>query len=381
MDYTHAPLAFKLRKALRYGRLYGPRRTIVKVRSQYHMQRRYRELPVRRSRMGPERHVAILGCGTFAYSTIAYYLTRRCGPILRAAMDVEVNRAASLFERYQLDYYTDDPEEVITDQAIDLIYIASNHASHAEYAIRALREGKHVHIEKPHAVSTEQLRHLCDAMSEFPGRVTLGFNRTRSRIGREIKRYLGTQEGPAVYSWFIAGHAIPPDHWYFRPEEGGRVLGNLCHWTDFVYWLVPPDHRYPIAVRPTRADRSDSDLAVTYEFGDGTVAAITFSAKGHTFEGVKERFAAHRGDVLITMDDFGSMTVDVGPRKHRIRSRFRDHGHEASVLNSLRTVRPELGPAEVCSQAYAWGTGELFLTTRRALEESRQLILTPSGSP
>ena len=107
-----------------------------------------------------------------------------------------------------------------------------------------------------------------------------------------------------MYAWFVAGHAIDPDHWYFKPEEGGRVLGNLCHWTDFVYQMVPPQNRYPIKITPTRWEKSDCDIAVTYLFGDGTVAAITFSAKGHTFEGVRERFSAHRGDVLISLDDF-----------------------------------------------------------------------------
>ena len=30
-----------------------------------------------------------------------------------------------------------------------------------------------------------------------------------------------------MISWFIAGHNIDSDHWYFNPKEGGRVLGNL----------------------------------------------------------------------------------------------------------------------------------------------------------
>jgi predicted dehydrogenase len=68
-------------------------------------------------------------------------------------MDIEPNRARSLCEFYDGRYYTDDASEIFEDPEIDLVFIASNHASHADYAMQALAAGKHVHIEKPHVVS------------------------------------------------------------------------------------------------------------------------------------------------------------------------------------------------------------------------------------
>jgi len=376
MDYTQQPLLFQARKALRYVRLYGAPRTLVKVRSQYHMDKTYQNLPIARGGSGRGRHVAIIGSGKFAYAQVAYYLTKRFGPVVRAAMDINVNRAASLFERYDLDYYTADASRIFADPDIDLVYIASNHASHTEYAIEALRSGQHVHIEKPHVVSRDQLERLCRAMEESSSRVGLGFNRPRSPFGLEVQRALRTQSGPAMLNWFIAGHRIEPDHWYFSPSEGGRVLGNLCHWTDFLYQMVAPEARYPITIRPLRAEQSDCDIAVTYRFGDGTIAAITFSAKGHTFEGVRERFAAHRGDVLITLDDFETLRIDSGPRRRSRRLWYRDHGHEANIVNSYGFARPGSGAGEPCSVQYVSETGELFLATREALEEDRSIVLT-----
>ena len=241
------------------------------------------------------RHVGIVGCGKFAFAQIAFYLRKNFGDVIYGAMDVEIARAASLYEKYGLAYYTDDAAQLIADPNVDTVFIASNHASHAEYAIAALEAGKTVHIEKPHVVTEDQLRRLCAAMAASPGRVALGFNRPVSEIGLEIKRALDSQPGSLMLNWFVAGHEIAKDHWYFRDEEGGRVLGNLCHWTDFVYRLVPSENRFPITINPTRAEAADADIAVTYIFGDGSIAAITFSAKGHAFEGVIERFSAHRG--------------------------------------------------------------------------------------
>lgn len=372
MDYTREGFRFKLRKVLRYTRLYGPSRTWVKVRGQYHMARRYTRLP--RLRTPPESggHVGIIGCGNFGYSVLAYYLRRNFGRVLRGAMDADIDHAASLFKEYGFRYYTDDAEELLADREIKIVFIASNHASHAEYAVEALRVGKAVHIEKPHCVTESQLLRLCRAMQETGGKVALGFNRPDSRFGRLIRRSLEDQDGAAMLNWFVAGHQIDPNHWYFREEEGGRVLGNLCHWTDFVYQMIPAKARFPITIAPTRADRSDADIAVTYRFGDGSIAAITFSAKGHTFEGVRERFAAHKGDLLVTMDDFKTLTLELVARKQTYQLKYRDHGHEQRVKDSYRMIEPGQSGAPI---PYVWETGLLFLKTREALEERRPVVI------
>jgi predicted dehydrogenase len=376
MDYTTQKLTFKLKKLLRYFNLYGLQRTLIKVKGQYHMKKKYDRLPSQSGLPGKGGHIGLIGCGNFPFSNIAYYLKKNYGRVIRGAMDIDINRAASIYEEYGLRYFTDDANKIITDPEIDLIYIASNHASHAEYAIEALKAGKSVHIEKPHVVRLDQLERLCAAMTESSGKVGLGFNRPDSRIGESIKHYLGTQSGSSMFNWFIAGHEISPEHWYFKEEEGGRVLGNLCHWTDFVFQLIAPEDRHPITITPTRGEKSDCDIAITYVFGDESIAAITFSAKGHTFEGVRERFAAHRGNVLISMDDFKDLTVEVVDKKHKVSPFFRDHGHELNIKRSYEMVRPKEGKSFAgCSIEYVWETANLFLKTRDALEENKQIAV------
>lgn len=381
MNYTTQPIGFKLKKAARYIKLYGARRTLVKVQSRYHMNKKYEKLPAIKTKTNERSHVGLIGCGNFAFANIAYYLAKNYGKVMHAAMDIDINRAASLFEKYDLNYYTDDPDKLIVDPAIDIVFIASNHASHTEYAIKALELGKSVHIEKPHAVTEDQLSRLCSAISKSKGKVNLGFNRPGSWFGREIKRSLDAQSGAAMYNWFIAGHELPPNHWYLNEGEGGRVLGNLCHWTDFVYQMIPPESRYPIEIIPTRAEKSDRDIAVTYVFGDGSIAAITFwEAKGHAFEGVRERFAAQRGNALISMDDFERLVVEVVDKKYVFSGRFRDHGHEALIRRSYEMARPRREPFTGCDISYIWGTGELFLKTKEALETNQTISLN-SGQP
>ena len=378
MEHSRVSAALKARKVARYVRLYGPRRTLAKVRGQLHM--RAKDPPRLRAPGRSDAHVGIVGCGMFAYGTIAYYLQRGVGPVMRGAMDLDPARAASLARDYRLHYATEDASRVIEDSHIDLVYIASSHPTHAEYAIEALRAGKSVHIEKPHVVSEDQLIRLCQAATDSPGSVRLGFNRPVSRLGNEVRSLMEDQSGQAMFTWFVAGHETAPDHWYERPEQGGRALGNLCHWTDFVLQMMPPEDRFPIEIRPARGKDPDSDVALSYVFGDGSIAAISFSAKAHTFEGIREHLSVHRGDLLLTLTDFQELRAEIGERRRRIRLRHRDHGHADSILRSyeMSTRSAARGPGS--SVGYVWETGELFLKTQEALE-SDTILRVEAFSP
>ena len=374
MDYTKQSLIFKIKKGVRYVQLYGPTRTLSKVLAQYHMNKVFAQTE---SKLVPAqstgKHVGLLGCGKFAYSNIAYYLRKNYGNVIRGVMDVDLNKAISLSAAYRADYYTIDSEAVLNDPHIDLIFIASNHASHAEYAIRAIELGKAVHIEKPHAVSLDQLQRLCEAIREHKGRVRLGFNRPDSQLGLRLRRAFEEQTGSAMINWFVAGHEIEADHWYFAEQEGGRILGNLCHWIDFSLRLIPAKNRFPVRIIPTRSDKSDCDISVSYVFGDGSIATITFSAKGHTFEGVRETLNAHKGNVLATLKDFKELRLDIVDKVVSKRLFFRDPGHERAITNRYDLLTD---PTMAELEQTIWESGYLTLKTKEALD-----TFTPTNVP
>lgn len=380
-------LLFTARKVLRYTRLYGPERTYMKVRSQAHLRARKTfttryENPRCADPAAPGRRVAVVGCGNFAFSTLAYYLHKADPAFLRATYDADPTRSRSLCEAYGGAYAAADLDELLADDRIDLVYIASNHATHAPYAAAFVRAGKAVHIEKPHAVTDEQLADLGAAMQSRPDvPVYLGFNRPRSSHHQALARAAGGQSGPFMLDWFIAGHHIPDDHWYFSDAEGGRVLGNLCHWLDHSLQTVD-DGFFPCTIIPSSRPTSRSDFALTIDCDDGSLVSISFSAKGHTFEGVREVLSLHRGDALVLLRDFEETRVQVGPSSKVHRTLFRDHGHRANVLNSFTGTRP---PAPGCGEPlqYVMDTGRVSLAAKRALESGETVRLdawAPAGA-
>ena len=374
MDYMNQGLAFKIKKALRYVALHGIGRTRIKILSQMHLRKRFPAYPERAVPRTSRHTVALVGCGNYSFSTLAYYLVKNYGHVIAACMDRDLDKAYSLAGHYKVPKCTADFQDILDDKGITLVYIASNHASHAEYGIQALERGKHVYLEKPHVVSESQLERLVAAMERFPGRVFIGFNRPGNRFGRMILEHLKRESGPGMYSWHVIGHPIAPDHWYMKSEEGGRILGNLCHWTDFSLLMVP-ENAFPIRINPTRARHPDFDIAVSYTFGDGTIASICFSAKGHTFEGVRERFSAHKGNAIIYMDDYERMTVEVGESKRTYRNRFRDYGHQAMIKRAYEAVRDGEPFDRKALIAYIWNTGWLFLKTKEAFEKNESIVI------
>ncbi len=369
MDYTKSKLSFRILKVLKYVRLYGFKRTLNKVKAAYHMKKVYAALPIINYE-NKKGHVGILGSGNFGFSTIAHYLKKNYGYVIRGSMDKNLNRAASLCETYNANYYTDDAEKIINDKQIDLIYIASNHASHAEYAIRALAKNKSVHIEKPPVVSDEQLTRLCEAMNESSGSVGLGYNRPQSPLGKKVQEAINTQTGPMMINWFIAAHELEDDHWYFKQEEGGRVLGNLCHWIDYTLSLIPEGSRFPVKITPATSNKYKSDFVISYEFSDGSLAVLTMSSKGHTFEGVSERLSIHRGNVLISLMDFEKLVIKNLNKEKRFSPLYRDHGHEGAITRSYENVK--LGKGYSVKQI--WESANLMLRTKEAVEKESVIV-------
>jgi predicted dehydrogenase len=372
MDYLEQPLSFKIKKVLRYMGMYGFQRTYMKILGQKHMRRTYKTLPHMKGKVKKNKTVGIIGCGNYSFTTIAYFLRKEFGHCIAACMDKDINRAASYASHYKAPIYTDNADVVINNDNIRLIYIASNHATHAEYAIKALEAGKNVYIEKPHVVSVEQLKRLHQAMQKYDGKVFLGFNRPNSGFGKLIRDMLLASGGPAMINWFVVGHYLEPSHWYLRRGEGGRVLGNLCHWTDFTLRLVR-NNIHPITIVPARFDKSDRDMAVNLIFSDGTIAGITFSSQGHTFEGVRESLRIQKGNILVAMDDFKSLEIELMAGKTRVVNYYHDHGHKNNIINAYKNVHQNEAYRRDMEISHIVNTAWLFLNVKEALDKNERI--------
>ncbi len=325
----------KLRKLLRFAAIYGPGRALVKamgrLRVGFSLGGRGRGYP----------GVGVIGCGQFAFSTIAYFVRRSAR--LVACHDVDAKAGAS-FSRLYGAKSVPDTAAILADPAIEIVYVASNHASHAEYAIAALEAGKRVYVEKPVAVTLPQLAalHAAVGAGDRSAKIFAGYNRPFSGAVRHLVERLGNPSGPLTLSCFISGHVIGPEHWYRRPEEGTRICGNVGHWLDLAVHLLSLRHlpdRWHIMLAWTNPESRDDDVAISLTSESGDLVNIVLTARSEPFEGINETINLQWGGLIAKIDDFRAMTVWEGVKLKRSRYWPKDVGHRLATLQPFHGGR------------------------------------------
>ena len=133
-------------------------------------------------------------------------------------------------------------DEMLADESIGTVVIATSHDTHAALAARALRAGKHVFSEKPLAVTEEELDDVELAWRESGRRLQVGFNRRHSPWVAKANTALGDAGGSLMIIYRVNAGALPESHWYHDRRQGGRLLGEGL-----------PLHRYLQCDRPTSA--------------------------------------------------------------------------------------------------------------------------------
>lgn len=317
------------RKAWRFLTIYGVGRTLFKI-----LGRTRRSIPLPDRYENPD--IGLIGGGQFGVATLGYFLIRRFGRRFRWIYDIDPVTAQSAAKVLGAENVAESAEKILTDPKTSHVYIASNHASHTDYAIAALEAGKTVYVEKPVSVSFAQFRGLDRAARRAPGRLFVGYNRPFSTAIRALRDVVDeVPKGGLSLNCFVSGHVLAPDHWYRDPTEGTRICGNAGHWIDlFVHLIASRDLPEIFRIQLLSADPAEADdnfmLSIATDHGD--IFSLMLTARSEPFEGINETICFQQGEVIAKIHDFRRMTVWKGPRLRRWRFWPKDAGHKRAAL-------------------------------------------------
>jgi predicted dehydrogenase len=310
--------------------------------------------------------VAVVGAGVFAR---AVHLPNLKGSPLfdvRAVVDSKGTIAQRSATDMDAPYATTDFHEALSDPQVDAIFIATRHNLHAEMAIAAARAGKHVFVEKPLGITTAECESVVQAVEEAGTLLTVGFNRRFAPTLEALKDGLAGAAGPNMVTYRVNAGPLPPTHWLLDPAiGGGRLVGEGCHFFDFVRWLVgeEPTRLSAQAVAGTN-DSVPQDFVVTLSFPNGSVGTVIYSGMGNpSFS--KERVEVLAGGGVAVMEDFTSLTLHGLPGK-AVRSRTGQKGYRAHLANFGAAVRGD-APLGITAQDGLRAT----LIAEKALEAIR----------
>ena len=251
--------------------------------------------------------------------------------------------------RYGFARFVSGAEEVLMDESVNLVVIATRHDSHAELARRALERGLDVFVEKPLALNDEELDELLEAAERSKGRLTVGFNRRFSPHARQAGEFFEGRRSPLSVLYRVNAGRVPRTHWTQDEREGGgRIRGEVCHFVDFCQYLTG-SHVTRVYAEPVASDDreavDDDSVFVTLRFADGSNGSIAYLAEGDRAL-PKERVEIFGGGRAFIIEDFRSAASYIGGREAKTRLRAQDKGQREEVRAVCAAVR-EGGPAPI----------------------------------
>ncbi|MCZ4513051.1 bi-domain-containing oxidoreductase [Streptomyces sp. ActVer] len=281
--------------------------------------------------------LAFVGAGNYATSMLLPHLARRDGVELSTVVTTTALSAANAQRKFGFAEATTDLDAVLGDKSIDAVFVVTRHSSHAELTRQALLAGKTVFVEKPLALTEDELAGVLAAVEESGNdRLQVGFNRRFAPLLQEARKRFGARTGPASLRYLVNAGRLQPGSWYLQQgTEGSRFAGEGGHFIDTASWLLAAD---PVSVYAVAASGNE-DLQVVLRYPDGSTATISYVTTGAAgFP--KETLDLIADGKVLRLDDFVRASV-YGPKKW-VSSRLpkaRDKGQNAELAAFIKAVR------------------------------------------
>lgn len=300
------------------------------------------ERPVKPTRLRVPAHVSaakaggdcllgVIGAGSFARTVLLPRLKGMDHCRLHTIVTQRGISAEHSLEKFGFAHADTDEAAVLDNPEINAVMIATPHSSHAALVVRALQAGKNVFVEKPLALSREELDDVIKARGRSSAFFQVGFNRRFAPHAARAKAQMDRSGGKKFVLVRVNAGALPADSWQNAPEEGnGRILGEVCHFVDLIRYLA--DSRVASVHAAAAIDTGVcDDLTVTLNFADGSLGTIAYTALGDTAFS-KELVECYAGGAVATIDDFRAMTVTVDGKVSRpSKGGAQDKGHTSEL--------------------------------------------------
>jgi len=289
--------------------------------------------------------VGLIGAGGFT-SLVMLPALQSTGARLRTIASSKGITSTHLGKKFGFEQSTTDLDLLFNDSQTNTVFVTTRHDSHSRLVERALKSGKRVFVEKPLAITREELESLKQSYQSVENPfVMVGFNRRFSPLSIKARQLLSSTAGPKSVVMMINAGAIPANNWNHDPAiGGGRIIGEGCHFVDLARYLVGSAI---VKVQASSAhDRSgnpiEDESTINLSFEDGSMATIHYLASGH--KGLaKERIEVFVDGKVLQLDNFRALTGFGWNGFNGMKLKKQDKGHFAEVAEVVDRVRKGTG--------------------------------------
>ena len=255
--------------------------------------------------------VGAIGAGNYA-GRVLLPAFKKAGARLKTIVTSQGKSGTHVGNRLGFEFNSTDIDLVLQDPEVDLVVIATRHDSHARMTVAALEAGKHVFVEKPLAMTIEDLERVAEARAAAlkagaGGRVMVGFNRRFAPLMVKLKAEVERSGAPLALVYTCNAGSIPADSWVHDPAAGGgRIVGEGCHFIDIARFLAgSPMESWSVEVMDDHHGLGDT-ATLSLRFANGSIATVHYFANGNrAFP--KERVEVFQDGRILTLDNFRSV--------------------------------------------------------------------------
>ena len=266
--------------------------------------------------------LGVLGAGLYANATLLPAIQKVPGIELVGIASAGGLHAQHSAKKFGFAYACSSDDEILDDPHINTVAILTRHDSHAELVVRALQAGKHVFVEKPLALNSDQLSAISQALTaDGCPLMAVGFNRRFAPLAKTLQTFISKQPEPRYIHYRVNAGYIPPNHWVHDPlQGGGRIIGEGCHFVDFVTFLVG---QVPVSVSaaalPDGGKYRGDNVSMTFTFPDGSIGVVDYLANGDK-SCPKERVEVFCGGLIAVLDDFRLLEMTENGRRKTVKA-------------------------------------------------------------
>lgn len=225
-----------------------------------------------------EVKVGFIGAGSYAQGNLLPNIPKdvdRIGITTRTG-----TTSKKIAEQYGFRFCTSEPNEVFENKDINTIFIATQHDSHADYVIESLKNGKNVFVEKPLCLTENELDEIKDLYSKNSSKhLMVGFNRRFAPLAQAVKSKLS--DAPVSVLYRINAGYIPKESWIQDMKiGGGRIIGEVCHFVDFLVYITGSKPAYLFAAAMDEPNGFNDIVTINIKFENGSIGNISYYANG-----------------------------------------------------------------------------------------------------
>ncbi len=282
--------------------------------------------------------IGIIGAGNFTSGVILPCL-KNTKSIIKYISSSSGLTSTILAKKYKIFNSITDNDFIFKDDEVDLVIITTRHNSHASLAIKALKAGKNVFIEKPLALNLEETNLILKEYINSGKILTVGYNRRFAPFSLQIKKLLSAESIQMNISVTINAGFINENSWVQDINiGGGRIIGEACHFIDLVTYFTGSKVKSvcmnSMGVNPKK---NTDNVSILMKYENGTNAVINYFSNGSK-QYSKEKIEIFYQEKTIILDNWTKLTGYGFKNFNSINSR-QDKGHQIQFNSLIESIQ------------------------------------------